>query len=227
LQKDSIISNIVNMFPFINEMEQIKLDELLNRMNIAQYPKGTVLLEEGHTCQDIAFVLDGSIRVYKLSSDGKEVTLYRIGRGDTCVLIVSCLMGNNEYPAVAEVEEPVTLMTLPASYFKELFHNSPSWQEFVFRSISQRLTDVMMVVEQIAFKSMDKRLASFLYEKLDAADTKLVIEVTHEDIALELGTAREVVSRVLKDFEKKAIVELSRGKIYVKDKQSLKKIITM
>lgn len=220
---DTEIAELRSLFPFIGEIGQAKWEELQQQLKIARFPEGTILLKEGHTCQNANFILEGSIRVYKLSPEGKEVTLYRIGRGDTCVLILSCLMGSTEYPAIAQVEEPVTLMTLPADYFKAMFHQSPSWQEFVFKTLSRRLSEVMLVVEEIAFKSMDRRLAAFLYDKQEAS--KPYIEITHEEIALELGTAREVVSRVLKELEKKGFVSLSRGKIHIKDIPGLKKLL--
>lgn len=227
MKKEKYISEIKNAFPLINEMISRETDELFNLVNFGVYPSGNVILEEGHSCQNFALIISGTIRVYKLSPEGKEITLYRIGRGDTCVLMLSCLLGNNEYPAIAEVEENVTLMAIPKSYFKQLFFKKPAWQEFVFNTLSIRLTEVMMVVEEIAFKSMDKRIAAFVYEKIDQNIKDPALEITHEEIAMELGTAREVVSRVLKDFEKKDIVELARGKIYIKDKIALKKIASM
>lgn len=227
MEKEKYISEIKDAFPFINDMDPREIEELLNVVSIGAYPTGTVILEEGHACKNIALIIGGSIRVYKLSTEGKEITLYRIGRGDTCVLIVSCLMGNKEYPAIAEVEENVSLMMIPESYFKQLFFKKPAWQEFVFNTLSERLTEVMLVVEEIAFKSMDKRIAAFVYENIDKSSKDSVLEITHEVIAMELGTAREVVSRVLKDFEKKDIVALTRGKIFIKNKILLKKIASM
>ena len=211
-------------FPFLNKLKLDMLKRFMETIKIAKYPIGTVILEEGSSCTNMIFVLDGVIRVSKLSPEGKEITLYRLGNGETCVLSVSCIMGNLLYPAMAEVEEEVTLGIIPAAFYNELFLAESACQQFIFNTISTRLQEVMLLVDEVVFKNMDTRLAAFILQKLYKDNIEERLDMTHEKIAIELGTAREVVSRLLKDFEKKNIVSLSRGKIIVKDKEFLKKI---
>ena len=137
------------------------------------------------------------------------------------------MLGDTKYPAIAEVEECAKILMIPSEFFKKLFSTDFLWQKFIFNTLSNRLVEVMMIVEEVAFKSMDKRLAKYLIEKTEISINNNILKVTHEKIALELGTAREVVSRILKDFEKKEILDLSRGKITIKKTNILKKLSDM
>lgn len=212
-------------FPFLNHLHENKLNEFISKTCVRDFPKGSVILKEGNSCDNMVLILGGSIRVYKLSPEGKEITLYHLGSGETCILVVSCLMGRTNYPAIAEVEEPVKLAIIPAAYYQKLFLEEPLWQNFIFNTLSNRLTEVMMLIDEIVFKNMDKRLAAFLLNRL--VDNKKLLEITHEKIAFELGTAREVISRILKDFQKKGILTSSRGKIFINSIESLRKIVDM
>lgn len=223
MKKYNFSHKLKGAFPFITKMETAKFNELIKFVSWDEYRKGTVVLE-GHVCSNLVLILDGCIRVYKLSPDGKEVTLYRVGRGETCILMVSCLLGNTQYPAIAEVENHVELALIPSEYFKKLFSFNTHWQKFIFNTLSGRLTEVMMIVEEVAFKSMDKRLATYIILKTENAENP-TLNITHEKIAMELGTAREVVSRILKDFEKKDFLILSRGKITIKNRNELQKYL--
>lgn len=181
-----------------------------------RFSSKTQLLQSGASCEGILFVLSGVVRVFKLSEEGREITLYRIHSGETCILSTSCIMSDGSFPAMAEVEEDVCMITIPSALYKTIFLSSQAIQSFVFDTLSTRLGDVMLVVEEIAFKRMDLRIKSHLESLAERLGSK-ILKVTHEDIALELGTAREVVSRILKDFEKKNALKLSRGSIELLD----------
>lgn len=224
---NNITDEIKFEFPFLNRLKVDMQKRFMETIKIGKYPIGTMILEEGVRCTNMVFVLHGIIRVYKLSPEGKEITLYRLGNGETCVLSVSCIMGNLDYPAMAEVEEEATLGIIPAAFYNELFLSEVACQQFIFNTISTRLQEVMLLIDEVVFKSMDKRLASFILQRLDKNNIGEKLDITHEKIAIELGTAREVISRLLKDFEKKEIVSLSRGSIVVKDKKFLKEIVGM
>lgn len=224
MNSENFLNELKVSFPFLNKIKPAILKKFMENIKILKYPKDTVILEEGSSCTNIVLVLHGIIRVYKVSPEGKEITLYRLNNGETCVLSVSCIMGNMHYPATAVVEDEVILGIIPAKFYKDLFITEPACQEFIFNSISTRLQEVMALIDEVVFKNMDERLAGFILQNLDKNDDEVKVHLTHEKIAIELGTAREVISRLLKDFEKKNIVSLSRGKIIIKNKELLKKI---
>jgi len=148
--------------------------------------------------------------------------LYRVEDGQTCMLTTSCLIGSEPYPAEGIAETTVKLAMLPAPAFERAISNSPEFRRFVLASIGRRIGDLMMLVEDVAFGRMDVRLAKLILRR--SAETKGVLNLTHQDLATELGTAREVVSRLLKDFERKDWVSLSRGQIKVCDDWALKSL---
>lgn len=226
LKIDSISyeSKLLIQFPFLKEIDEHSLNKFLETVKIMNYPPKTIILDEGDSCTNMVLILSGVIRVYKISPEGKEITLYRLQNGETCVLSISCIMGETNYPAIAEVEENAVLAIIPAHLYNELFLKEPAIQHFIFNTISLRLQEVLLLIDEVVFKSMDRRLASYLLERAEEDCCKNEIQITHEKIAIELGTAREVISRLLKDFENKSIVSLSRGKIVVKNKNILKKI---
>ncbi len=221
---DNFVDEIKCQFPFLNDIKEEMSKKFMETVMVGKYPAGMKILEEGSSCTNMVLVLDGTIRVYKLSPEGKELTLYRLNKGETCVLSVACLMGNTNYPAIAEVEEEATLGIIPAGLYNELFLSEPSCQKFIFNTVSSRLQEVLILIDELVFKSMDKRLSAFILERMAENEGEYRIDMTHEKISVELGTAREVVSRILKEFEKKNIVNLSRGRIIVKDAETLKKI---
>ncbi|MCU0424056.1 MAG: Crp/Fnr family transcriptional regulator [Candidatus Kapabacteria bacterium] len=181
-------------------------------------PAGTPVFTEGSGCGKIGFVQSGVIRVFKLSETGREITLYRLEAGESCILSMSCALSNPIHQASAVVEEDAEVLILTTSDFQHLIEKSHEARNYVFGQFASRLTDVMIVVEEVVFKRMDERLASLLAE---FASTQATITKTHEELAVELGTAREVVSRTLKEFERQDLVRLGRGTITVPDKKAL------
>lgn len=172
-------------------------------------PAGKQIYHEGDACSAIAFILAGDVRVYKIGQTGREITLYEIGPGETCILNASCILAGQNYPAHAVTTSDADLLLVPSAEFRRLVSDHETMREFVFTLLSRRLSGVMELVEEVAFGRMDERLAEYLVER--SADNRL--ETTHQKIANDLGTSREVVSRLLKDLERKGKVRLSRNEI--------------
>ncbi len=172
-------------------------------------PRDARIYAEGDACSAIAFILSGEIRVYKVGETGREITLYEIGRGETCILNASCILAQTSYPANAVAISDVNVLLVPSAEFRSLVMNNEGMRDFVFTLLSRRLAAVMELVEEVAFGRMDQRLMEYLNEKSKNG----ALETTHQKIANDLGTSREVVSRLLKDFERKKQVKLSRNSI--------------
>lgn len=172
-----------------------------------------MIYSEGDPCSGIAFIISGEIRVYKIGHTGREITLYEIGPGETCILNASCILSGASYPAHAAAVTDIELMLMSAAAFRRLVHEHPNMRDFVFSLLSQRLAGVMELVEEVAFGRMDERVLEYLVEK--AENNRL--ETTHQKIANDLGTSREVVSRILKDFERKGRIRLFRNFIQINE----------
>jgi CRP/FNR family transcriptional regulator len=157
--------------------------------------------------------------VYKIGETGREITLYRFGVGEGCILTASAIMNDKSFPAIATVEHDAEVIMIPSNVFRDWIHRYPIWSEFVFNLLSQRLSSVMTIVEEVAFRRMDIRVATLL---LNRAENDNPIKITHQEIAAELGSSREVISRILDDFSDSGIVRLSRGAIEIVDFDLLK-----
>ncbi|MCX6141049.1 MAG: Crp/Fnr family transcriptional regulator [Candidatus Kapabacteria bacterium] len=182
--------------------------------------KGTYVFRENEGCGRIGFVLSGSIRVVKEHTSGKNITLYRIGPGDSCILSMSCALSNPIHQASAIVEEDAEVITVGTGDFRSLLDRSNEAREYVFGLFATRLTDVMILVEEIVFHRMDERLAAALIDNAARHHTDTVV-ATHEQLAEETGTAREVVTRILRDFSARGWVEIHRGSVKILDKKGL------
>lgn len=191
-----------------------------DRVHRMDMPVGTFVFRENEGCGRIGFIVSGSIRVFKEHDSGKSITLYRIGPGDTCILSMSCALSNPIHQASAIVEEDATVLTISTDDFRSLMDSSNEARDYVFSMFATRLTDVMILLEEIVFRRMDERLAGILIDHAARHHT-LTINATHEKLAEEAGTAREVVTRILRDFAARGWVELQRGSITITDRKGL------
>lgn len=190
-------------------------------MNTAKIPAGRIVFQEGEACEVIAFILKGVIRVSKVGKNGKELPLYRVTSGESCILMISSTLASIGYPATATVEEDVDVLLLSVPVFKKWMQENLALQTFVYKLLSERLVSVMTLIEEIVFHKMDERVAEFLLEKGKGVPS---LSITHDRIAMELGTAREVVSRIMKDFQRKGWIEMSRGKVTIISRDSLQNV---
>ncbi|MFY9656510.1 MAG: Crp/Fnr family transcriptional regulator [Methylocystis sp.] len=202
------------------------LDEATNaavekRGFILRAPAGAWVFREGLACEGYPIIVSGRIRVQKTGANGREIALYRVGPGETCVITTACLMRDAVYDAEAMAETDVTAKVLPKAVFRELLATSESFRDFVFRAFSARLASLLARIEEVAFERIDRRLAQRV---LDAADAEGAVAQTHRELAVELGTAREVVSRKLKDFERSGWIELHRGGLRLLNLAALRRI---
>jgi CRP/FNR family transcriptional regulator, anaerobic regulatory protein len=218
-----IFGQMESRYPFLKDLTRAQAELFATQTINRRFAPGDILFEEGFTCNNIFFVLKGSVRILKMSEDGREVTLYRIREGDLCLMTAYCIMTETDFPAVAQVEEPTEVVALPASVFRQLATEIPELQNYVFANVLDRLKDVVQVVENITFTSMRERLARFLAE-LTVQRSSSALKITHEELALEIGSAREVVSRTLKELEGEGILRLSRGQVQVLSAGRLKEI---
>lgn len=196
------------------------LDQLAANASAATLKAGQAICSPGDQCERLALVTAGSARVYKLAASGREITLYRIEPGECCILTASCLLSRRSFPADATVERDLEAILIPAPRVIEWTRTHEVWRDFLWGLLAARLADVIGLVEEVAFRRMDMRLADYLGNHVEQHDTTL--HTTHGQIAADLGTSREVVSRLLKDLEQKGLVVLSRGRIDVSDTAGLR-----
>jgi CRP/FNR family transcriptional regulator len=195
---------------------------LASTATVITMPAGAMTFSPGQQCQAYVLVIAGSVKVHMLSETGREIVLYRIEGGETCILTTACLLAGMEYAAEAIAETDVRVALLPRAAFTELMATSAVFRDFVFHAFGQRIADLLLVVEEVAFRRLDVRLARLLLDRRDAVGA---VHLSHQELAVELGSAREVVSRQLKDFERRGWVTLNRGRIDVASAPALHALI--
>ena len=208
-------------FPQLAELNDSVINALMDNAMIVDLPKNATAFHQGGECGSYLLVLDGKVKVLTRSENGREIVLYRLSSGDSCILTTSCLFGKNNYPAEGIAETDVTAIAIPAPVFQHAVQNSDMFRAFVFESFSAHLSSLITLVEEVAFGKLDIRLARHL---LKLAQDKSSLEATHQQLATELGSAREVISRQLKDFESRGWIKLHRGNIEFLEKQALENI---
>ena len=180
---------------------------------------GDMLFCEGDVCRNWVLVLSGCVRVQKTDADGREILLYRIGQGNGCLLTTVGLVSGQEYSADALAESAVEIAALPAASFRRAMAGSEGFRDFVLRGMGCQVSDLMALIEDVAFGRLDQRVARLL---CDRSGGEGVLKMTHQQIAAELGTAREVISRVLKALERSGLVQLGRGRLFISDYSGLR-----
>ncbi len=209
---------LLQHFPVFAELPPPRLERLLAEAEVVRAPAGSVLFDAGQPCRGFPLLLEGSVRVGKASAGGREILLYRVEPGQGCILSGGCLLGHSDYSARAVAEEAVTLLRIPPALFQELMLELEPFRSQVFAMYGERLSDVMQLVDEVAFRRLDQRLAQLLIHRGP------VVEATHQKLADELGSVREIVSRLLRSFESRGWVRLERERITVLAPKSLSEL---
>lgn len=217
------IRKLDELFPVLRQLSAADRKLIFNAGQVVVLPREQMLMQQNQQCQYIPLVLSGVLRIFKLSPNGREMTLYRIGAGHTCLVSIACQLKGEEFPALAQVEERAQLFMLPANVCHEVLDRSIAWKDYLITALYEHLTDVMQTLEAVAFDRTDRRLIQWLLERTGGRPG--VVRSTHEAIAIELGTAREVVSRLLGELKNKGAVALSRERIEVKDAALLQELL--
>ena len=213
--------DFLEKYPALQEFCDLAGNKLVEAMRVITVQPGMSLYQHGQACENYLLILSGSVRVQKLSEKGQVITLYHLVAGRACELTTTCLLGGKNYPAEAVAETEVQAILIPKADFQEALAQVPNFRHFVFSSIDKGMTDLIGLLEDVSFGRMDCRLARRL---LQLADDTHPIVVTHQALAEELGTAREVISRLLKGFEHHGWVSLHRGRIEIIDWQYLRSL---
>jgi CRP/FNR family transcriptional regulator len=206
-------SRFLEIFPFFQNASQSLVKNILSLSRHKNLPGKMLVKLEGDQCRDFVLMLSGEKRIYKVGGSVREITLYEIGSGDICVLNASCILSNTRLPANAATTSETEVLLLPAQHFLDMIARHAEMRAFVHSHINAGLTSIMALISEITFGKMDERLMNYLIEKSENSNLKR----THQQIAQDLGTSREVVSRLLKDFERQGLLLLSRNNIHLKE----------
>lgn len=210
------------IFPFWEEITEGDRDYICRHSMSVTYEKGAGV-HDGNECSGVIFVCSGSLRLSMISDDGKDITLYRLHKGDMCMLSASCVLKSITFDVFINAEEDSQCYVISGPAYAAVSERNPSIKIFSLEAAVSRFSDVMWVMQQILFMSLDKRLAIFLSDE-SARTGSDTITLTHGQIAKYIGSAREAVSRMLKYFTNEKIVEVSRGGIKILDKKRLRKL---
>jgi CRP/FNR family transcriptional regulator, anaerobic regulatory protein len=209
---------IARVLPILQHPDPKLSREFMQAAIFARIPAGRDVFLEGDRIDAIALLISGVVRVYKIGETGREITLYRFGLGESCILTANAILSQQSFPAIATVEQDAEAVMIPADIFRDWVRRYDEWRGFVFDLLSQRLSSVMAIVDEVAFRRMDTRVAALLLERSRSQNP---IHITHQEIAAELGSSREVISRLLEDFNSQGVIRLSRGTVEILDGQSL------
>lgn len=217
------IMNISDFFPFWEELTPYQQELLISSAVKRTVKKGIVIHNGSSDCLGLLLVSSGQLRAYILSQEGREITIYRLFDRDTCMFSASCMLRNLQFDITIEAEKDSELWIIPPDIFKKLMDESLPVSNFVNQVIAGRFSEVMWLMEQVLWKSFDKRLAAFLMEESNIEESD-IIKITHEKIANHLGTAREVVTRMLRYFQNEQLIRLSRGTIEIIDHKRIQNL---
>ena len=208
----------VERFAGLARLDDATKAQLTERSKILDFKAGTTIFGPGRSPENMLFLLDGSVRVQQVSETGHEIVLYRINAGQSCVLTTACMLAYEDYAAEGVAETDIVAAAIPRAVFDDLIASSKEFRNFVFRAYSRRMTDLFHVIEDIAFRRMDIRLAQKIIERAETG----VLKATHAQLAAELGTAREVISRQLAEFQRRGWIAQSRGTVEILDCDGLR-----
>ena len=210
-----------NSFPIWNQLTKNQQDRLLGSLMTSRVSKGTVVHNGSADCTGLLLLKSGQLRAYILSDEGREITLYRLFDMDMCLFSASCIMRSIQFEIIIEAEKDTELWIIPADVYKNIMNESAPAANYTNELMASRFSDVMWLIEQIMWKSLDKRVAAFLLEEA-AFEESHELKITHEVIANHLGSHREVITRMLRYFQNEGMVRLSRGMVAVLDEKKLR-----
>lgn len=208
----------IDRFDGLSKLEPALRNVLTTRSHVVRLPADSVIFGPGKSPDNLLLLLQGTVRVQQLAESGREVVLYRVTAGESCVLTTACMLAYEDHAAEGIAETEIVAAAIPRGVFDELVASSKEFRNFVFRAYSRRITDLFHVIEDIAFRRMDIRLAQKIIERADTG----VLKATHAQLAAELGTAREVISRQLAEFQRRGWIAQSRGVIEIRDCDGLR-----
>ena len=210
-------------FPIWNKLtteHQKQISESLSKRSVK---KGTIIHNGYKSCVGVFLILSGQLRAYILSDEGREITLYRLFDRDVCILSAPCMMRSIQFDIIIETEKDSELLLIPVETYKRVMEESAPLANYTNEIMASRFSDAMWLIEQIMWKSLDKRVASFLLEETSIEGTNC-LKITHEIIANHIGTHREVVTRMLRYFQSEGLVKLTRGTVEIIDSERLGKL---
>ena len=221
MSPEALDTEWVERFPGLSRLEPTTKKLLLQRSTIVTMPEKAIIFGPGKSPENMLFLLNGTVRVQQVSETGHEIVLYRINAGESCVLTTACLLAYDDYSAEGLAESEVRAAAVPRQVFDNLVAQSPSFRNFVFAAFSKRITDLFLVIDEVAFQRMDVRLAHKLIKLSKGSDQ---ISTTHQKLSVELGTAREVISRQLQEFQRRGWVAQSRGTVRILNRAKLESL---
>lgn len=210
----------IDRFDGLSSLEPRIRDLLTARSHVIKMAQGTTIFGPGKSPDHLLLLLSGTVRVQQLAESGREVVLYRVTAGESCVLTTACMLAYEDHAAEGIAETDIVAAAIPRAVFDDLVASSKEFRNFVFRAYSRRMTDLFHVIEDIAFRRMDIRLAQKIIERAETG----VLKATHAQLAAELGTAREVISRQLAEFQRRGWIAQSRGTVEIRDCDALRKL---
>ena len=215
--------SIAQFFPVFDKLTPQQQQMVLDFTAVRTVPAGMVVHNGSVECTGFLLVRSGQLRAYTLSEEGREVTIYRLFDHDCCLFSAACIMASLQFEVIIETEKDSEIFIIPPSVYQKLMNESLAVSKYTNDLMATRFSEVMWLMEQVMWKSFDKRLAAFLLEESSIEGTN-VLKVTHEKIANHMGTAREVVTRMLRYFQGEGLVKLTRGTIEITDKQGLEEL---
>ena len=210
-------------FPVWNKLTPAQQERILGSLMERRVSKGTVIHNGSMDCTGLLLVKSGQLRAYILSDEGREITIYRLFDRDMCLFSASCMMNSIQFEITIEAQKDTTMWVISADIYGRLMKESAVVANFTNEIMATRFSEVMWLMEQIMWKSFDKRLAGFLLEECSLEGTN-ILKITHETIASHMGTAREVVTRMLRYFQNEGMVKLTRGTVEITDKIRLEQL---
>ena len=212
--------SFASYFPIWDKLTREQQERILSVTEFRKVKNGTVLHDGSPECLGLLLIRSGQLRAYMLSEEGREITICRFFEMDICLFSASCVMPNMQFDIFIEAEKDTELWVVPACLYQNLMDESIAVANYSRNLITNHFSDLMWLMEQIMWKSFDKRLAAFLVEEASIEESDL-LKITHEKIAAHLGSAREVVTRMLRYFQTEGMVKLTRGAIEITDKEKL------
>jgi len=215
--------NFQDYFPIWNKLTTIQQEQILGSLLERRVSKGTVIHNGSMDCTGLLLVKSGQLRAYILSDEGREITIYRLFERDMCLFSASCMMRSIQFDVTIQAEKDTDLWVIPPEVYQTIMEESASVSNYTNELMASRFSDVMWLMEQIMWKSLDKRVATFLLEESSIEETNQ-LKITHEVIANHLGSHREVITRMLRYFQNEGMVRLSRGTIEITDTEKLEEL---